>query len=311
MGEIDTKVTEVGRGSELPETRGRFCAANPVQSFFGGGTGGQITAGRLNCEEAEEPPITNREEGGDAESQAHGLRPCGQGTCHTHEDEPEQQDGRNHDEPIHHQPHGAKGERNGPKRKRDIRRGFFRTGGTLPEGNGAHRRPGDEKLTIPLGKGHEHGIPGSGNLGRVEEVGKDPIVDATAGAVGDLGKAQPGLSRLVGPDDFGGAFHPRTRIHEVKPRKYGLPDVKASDGLDGHPGVTQVADDAPVPLVEANIDQRRHAVAIGARNIPGTRLEGTLPLEMHEDHGSPQKVNSRLTGEVQDAGGAVRALRVL
>jgi len=99
-------------------------------------------------------------------------------------------------------------------------------------------------------------------LRRSQELNQNPFFEQAPGARGQQHKLDPGLTHGIGPGHAPGGFDASPRIGQVEAHKNLLVYVERGHGLNGQTGVTQIADDATVGLIQIDISQALNLVTV-------------------------------------------------
>ena len=140
------------------------------------------------------------------------------------------------------------------------------------------RRRGEQQLCSLLAAivVEESGIPGRVFRGS-QELDQNPFFQQAPGARGKKQKFDPCLPHGIGPSHAPRGFDPDPRISQIEAQKNLLVYVKRSHGLNGQTGVTQIADDAAVGLIQIDIGQALNLVAIVTSSAEGCEAACVCP----------------------------------
>ena len=140
---------------------------------------------------------------------------------------------------------------------------FRRAGRFRFQTNRWSRHRGKQQLgSVLTGLALEEGLISGRTFSGGQELNQNPFFQQAPGTLRKGQKLDAGLPHGISPGHAPRGFETAPRVSEIEAEKDLLVHVQRSDRLNRHAGITQIADDAAVGLIQIDVGQALNLVAV-------------------------------------------------
>src|SRR5437660_11112447 len=112
---------------------------------------------------------------------------------------------------------------------------------------------------------------------RIQQVGKDPLVDLMTSTCGQIHEADATLSRATCPTDLPAGVDAQAGKSQLKAHSHALLLAEWRNRLDRHPFMVKVAHDSTIGLIKSDVGQRAQLMAMVSACLPRGNTDDLQP----------------------------------